>query len=77
MITFFKILSFWLSIAFVIGGICIYRVKKRTGGKHGKESVFYEKRRKTKPFTDDKENDKKNVSGNTDGHDHLHIPYRM
>ena len=36
MITFFKILSFWLSIAFVIGGICIYRVKKRTGGKHGK-----------------------------------------
>jgi len=42
-----------------------------------KESVFYEKRRKTKPFTDDKENDKKNVSGNTDGHDHLHIPYRM
>lgn len=41
MITFFKILSFWLSIAFVIGGICIYRVKKRTGGKHGKRFLIW------------------------------------
>lgn len=41
MITFFKILSFWLSIAFVIGGICIYWVKKRTGGKHGKRFLIW------------------------------------
>lgn len=40
MITFLKIVSFWLSIAFVIGGICVYRMKMRTGGKHGKRFLI-------------------------------------
>ena len=41
MITFFKIVFFWLSIAFVITGVCIYWTKKRTGGKHGKRFLIW------------------------------------
>lgn len=40
MITGIKILTFWLSLFFTVGGICVYKRKKRSG-KSGKKFLIW------------------------------------